>query len=123
MQYFNRKEIEMKPLILSAAVFAAAISLCCLSACTEQATGNNGNDNPATATMNFKSGARYQFQSYHTDAASGQKTDSSARVRTWTLVRTNATAWGQAGVAVYVDSVFSVAGGILSVADTTYFRQ
>ncbi len=78
---------------------------------------------PAAASMQFKQGARYEYTSYHTSSdGTGAKVDTSERRRTWTLVNPSASAFGQSGVAVYVDSVFSV-GGIFSVADTTYLQQ
>jgi hypothetical protein len=78
---------------------------------------------PDPASMTFKSGARYEYESYHTDAVSGQRTDSTSRRRTWTLVNANATAYGKTGVAVYVDSVFATAGGLINVADSVYLKQ
>jgi hypothetical protein len=92
-----------------------------LGACNELTPVDN-TPAPTPTTMQFKSGARYEYSSYHTDAATGQKTDTSARTRTWTLVNPSASAYGETGVAVYVDSVFSV-GGIFNVADTTYLQQ
>jgi hypothetical protein len=78
---------------------------------------------PDPATMTFKSGARYQVDSYQTDAATGQPVAATSRSRTWTLLSANATAYGKTGVAVYVDSVFATAGGLFSVADSVYLKQ
>lgn len=94
-----------------------------LSACNELAPVTPPDNNPPATSMQFKSGARYEYTSYHTEAAdNSQKQDTSERKRVWTLVSSNASVHGQTGVAVYVDSVFSV-GGVFSVADTTYLQQ
>jgi hypothetical protein len=77
---------------------------------------------PAAATMQFKTGARYQFESYHTDAQTNTKDNTTATTRTWAMVNPSATAYGRSNVAIYVDSVLS-AGGIFTVADSIYMQQ
>jgi hypothetical protein len=80
-------------------------------------------DNPSSASMTYKQGARYEYESYNTDAATNQRTDTSARRRTWTLVNTNASLYGRAGVAVYIDSIFTTAGGFISATDSVLIQQ
>lgn len=77
---------------------------------------------PDAATMTFKSGARYEFNSYQTDPSTQQKLSATERTRTWTLVNTSGTVQGRSGVAIYVDSV--VAGGpIIVVSDSVFLQQ
>jgi hypothetical protein len=104
----------------SVAYLAMALLLGAI-ACEE--TPVNPGTQPDPASMTFKSGARYEYESYHTDPSTGQRTDSTSRRRTWTLVNANASAYGKTGVAVYVDSVFTTVGGIISVADSVYLKQ
>lgn len=106
----------MKRIFVSMAVLAAFA----FSACEESAT--NPEPTPDAQQMSFKSGARYEYTSYSTDAETAQKVDLTERTRTLTLVQTNASAYGESGVALYIDSIFNV-GGVLDVNDTVYLRQ
>lgn len=77
---------------------------------------------PAPATMTFKQGARYEFNSYQTDPSTQAKMSATERTRTWTLVNTSASIQGRSNVAVYVDSI--IAGGpIIVVADSVFLQQ
>lgn len=106
----------MKRILISMAALAALS----FSACKESTT--DPEPTPDAQQMSFKSGARYEYNSYSTDAETKQKVGITERTRTLTLVQTNASAYGQSGVALYIDSVFNV-GGILDVNDTVYLRQ
>ncbi|MEO5929031.1 MAG: hypothetical protein ABIR47_03775, partial [Candidatus Kapaibacterium sp.] len=77
---------------------------------------------PPAATMAFKTGAKYEYSSYHTDPQTSQKQDTSSRRRVWTLVSPSATVQGRSGVAIYVDSVFQV-GGLFAITDSVYLQQ
>lgn len=103
--------------------FPISIALCAalaFAACKETTTDPEPTPDPQQ--MSFKSGARYEYLSYSTDAETRQKVDPTERTRTLTLVQTNATVHGQSGVAVYIDSIFNV-GGVLDVNDSVYLRQ
>ncbi|MBS1913839.1 MAG: hypothetical protein JST22_17760 [Bacteroidetes bacterium] len=77
---------------------------------------------PPAASMTFKSGARYQYDSYQTDPTTSEKMSATERTRTWTLVNPSASAYGKTGVAVFIDSI--VAGGtIVTVADSVLLEQ
>lgn len=77
---------------------------------------------PTPATMSFKQGSRYQFDSYQTDPSTGSKVSATERTRTWTLVNTAGTIQGRSNVAIYIDSV--IAGGpLLVVADSVFLQQ
>lgn len=91
--------------------------------CDELKPTDPGGNQPPAATMSFKQGAQYEYQSYRTDPQTQQRTDTTARRRTWTLVSNSATVQGRTNVAVYIDSVFSTGGGFISVSDTAYFHQ
>lgn len=95
----------------------AAISL---AACTETPTTP---DNPASASMTYRQGARYQYESYQTDPATDARRDSSARRRTWTLINPSGSVEGRTSVAVYVDSLFTTAGGFVNVTDSVLIQQ
>jgi len=101
-------------------VLLAALAAMSMTACNES-TVDPGPE-PDSQSMSFKSGARYEYTSYSTDAESGDKTEATERTRVWTLTQTNATVEGKAGVAVYVDSVFNV-GGVVDLTDSVYLRQ
>jgi hypothetical protein len=107
----------MKLTLLGTAVLAGLS----LAACND--TPTDPPDNPAAATMTYKQGARYEYESYSTDPTTNARTDTSARVRTWTLVNTSATVNGRSNVAVYIDSVFSTAGGFVNVTDSVLIQQ
>ena len=72
--------------------------------------------------MAFKSGARYEYNSYSTDPETGAKQDLTERNRTWTLVQSGASVQGKTGVAMFIDSIFSL-GGVVDLTDTIYLRQ
>lgn len=93
----------------------AALSL---AACTETPTTV---DTPPASSMTYKQGARYEYESYNTDTT-GAATDTSRRRRTWTLVNTSATVQARSNVAVYIDSIFSVAGAF-SATDSVLLQQ
>lgn len=99
---------------------AVALMALGLGACNELSPVNT--PEPTPTSMQFKQGARYEYSTYHTDASTGQKTDTSETRNVWTLVNTSTSAYGQTGVAIYIDSVYSL-GGILNVTDTTYLQQ
>jgi hypothetical protein len=101
-------------LFVAAAVVAIAASAC------DTATDPPAN-NPPSQTMTFKQGARYEYASSYRSATSGQ--DTNARMRTWTLVAANASVRARSNVAVYIDSVFTTAGGFVSVADSVLLQQ
>jgi hypothetical protein len=98
----------------------ALLATISLAACTDSPTTP---DNPASATMTYRAGARYEYSSYNTDAATNTRTDTTARTRTWTLVNTGATVHGRSNVAVYIDSLFSTAGGFVNVTDSVLLQQ
>jgi len=104
-------------------VTLAALLLLGVAACNESTT--NPTDNPASETMAFKQGAKYEYQTYRTDPndpGTGTKLDTSEQKKVLTLVNSSASVYGRSGVAVYVDSVFSLAG-IFSVSDSTFLQQ
>jgi hypothetical protein len=123
MDVQQQREISMRSYLFSKTriTYLAIALLVGVAACQESTPVNPGPE-PSPTSMTFKSGSRYQYDSYHTDAATDARTDSSARTRIWTLTSTNATVNGKTGVAVYVDSVFS-AGGLFNVADSVYLQQ
>lgn len=106
----------MKRILVSMAALAALT----ISACKESTTEPEPTPDPQQ--MSFKSGARYEYSSYSTDAETKQKVDITERTRTLTLAQVNGSAYGESGVAIYVDSIFNV-GGVLDVNDTVYLRQ
>lgn len=97
-----------------------AVAAMTLAACTDTPTTP---DNPAAASMTFKTGARYEYESYMTDPTTQVRRDTSARRRTWTLVNAGASVHGQTGVAVYIDSLFSTGGGFINVTDSVLLQQ
>lgn len=98
----------------------ALLAALSLAACNDTPTTP---DNPASATMTYRQGARYQYESYQTDPATDQRTDTSARRRTLTLVNANASVYGRSNVAVYLDSLFTTAGGFINVTDSVLIQQ
>lgn len=98
----------------------ALLATISLAACTDTPTTP---DNPASAQMTYRAGARYQYESYQTDPATDARTDTSARRRTLTLVNTNASVRGRSNVAIYVDSLFTTAGGFINVTDSVLIQQ
>lgn len=104
-------------------IFPAAVAFLALSltACVEDVPSDTDPD-PDPQTMQFKSGARYEFNTYNTDPEDGGKVSATERTRIWTLVNTNATVAGKSGVALYVDSIFSL-GGIAELTDTVALKQ
>ncbi|HVK38687.1 MAG TPA: hypothetical protein VNA88_09160 [Candidatus Kapabacteria bacterium] len=107
----------MNRMTLGTALLAALT----LAACTDTAT--TPPDTPPSTTMTYRQGARYQYESYQTEPATDARRDTSARRRTWTLVNTNASVEGRTGVAVYVDSLFTTAGGFVNVTDSVLIHQ
>jgi hypothetical protein len=72
--------------------------------------------------MDFTKGARYQYESYQTDASTGQKVEATERSRTWTVVQEAVVVQGRSNVAIFVDSVFN-AGVFVNVSDSIYLSQ
>jgi hypothetical protein len=108
----NTHRISLVALGLSAALFFSA----CNTKVTDPGTP------PPSAQMSFKSGARYQYASNHTDPSNpSQKSDSSSRV--WALVQASATAHGKSNVGVYVDSILALGGVGAWVVDSVYLQQ
>jgi hypothetical protein len=99
-----------------------AIALLLGAVACDESTPVDPGQTPDPTTMQFKKGARYEYESYHTDAETGQRTDSTARRRTWTVNQESVVVQGRSNVAIFVDSVFS-AGSFVSVADTVYLQQ
>jgi hypothetical protein len=106
----------MKRTTLGMAMLAAMS----LAACD---TTTSPPDTPPAATMTYRQGARYQYESYQTEPATDARRDTSARRRTLTLVNTSATVEGRTNVAVYVDSLFTTAGGFINVTDSMLIQQ
>ncbi len=104
----------MRPTVYILSAMLATLA----AACTQTPTDNG--QQPPPQSMSFKSGARYEYTSYATDAETGAQQET--RTRTWTLINTSGSVHGRTGVAVYVDSVFS-AGSLVNVADTVYLQQ
>jgi hypothetical protein len=77
---------------------------------------------PTPASMTFKQGARYEFNSYQSDPSTGNKIGATDRTRTWTLVNTSGSVQGRTGVAIYVDSVIA-GGSLINLADSVYLQQ
>lgn len=101
-------------------VVLAAVTALTMVACKDDPV--EPEPEPDSQTMSFKSGARYEYTSYSTDAEDGSKMTATERTRTWTLAQTNASVQGETGVAIYIDSVFNV-GGVIDVTDSVYLRQ
>lgn len=106
----------MKRILVPMAALAALLFTACEESTTEP------EPTPDAQQMSFKTGARYEYSSYSTDGETQEKVELTERTRTLTLVQTGAGAYGESGVAVYVDSIFNV-GGVLDVNDTVYLRQ
>lgn len=92
-----------------------------LGACSET-DPIDPNDDPDPASMTYTTGARYAYTSYATDPEDGRKVDASEREGTMTLVGTNLTVQGRSGVALYLDSIFGLAGNF-EVLDSLRLQQ
>ena len=97
-----------------------ALLLVGLAACEEKTT--DPPVDPPADQMTFKTGARYEFETYRTDAQTNAKTDTSRNLKIMTLVNANATVKGRSGAAIYSDSVFSI-GGVFDLMDSTILQQ
>ena len=107
----------MKPQLM----IAAALLTLGIVACNESTT--EPTPQPTGETMQFKPGARYEYTTYSTDTATQAPIESTRRTKTRTLIASNASVNGKAGVAVSLDSLFATAGGFLSVTDSVLLQQ
>ncbi|MCE7932979.1 MAG: hypothetical protein DYG96_00120 [Chlorobi bacterium CHB2] len=107
----------MKPQL----IIAAALLTLGIAACNESTT--EPTPQPSAETMQFKSGARYEYTTYSTDTTTQAPIESTRRTKTRTLVAANASVKGKTGVAVSIDSLFATAGGFLSVTDSVLLQQ
>ena len=92
-----------------------------LIAC-EESDPSDPNDNPPAEQMVFKNGSQYEFTTYSTDPSTNVKVDATERTRRVTLVNQTFSAYGETGVALYLDSLFTV-GGVVEVIDSLLLRQ
>ena len=106
-----RRYISSGLLLLVAAGFIACDS-----------TPSDPNDDPTSQTMSFKTGSSFEYTSYSTDPSTKEKMGATERNRRLTLVNSSFSAYGETGVALYLDSILTV-GGILDVVDSVFLRQ
>lgn len=111
--------MKMKSLFARNLLFGLVISIG-LYGCDETDPIDPGPD-PDPQEMSFKEGARYEFNTYATDAETDEKVALSERTKVWTLAETNVSFEGKSGVAMYLDSIFNL--GVVDVVDTVYLDQ
>jgi len=102
-------------------IIAAMLLTLGMVACNESTT--EPTPQPPGETMQFKSGARYEYTTYSTDTTTQATIESTRRTKTRTLIASNASVKGKTGVAVSIDSLFATAGGFLSVTDSVLLQQ
>lgn len=103
-------------------IIAAMLLTLGVGACKESTT-TEPTPQPTGETMQFKSGARYEYTTYTTDTTTQAPVESTRRTKTRTLIASNASVKGKTGVAVSIDSLFATAGGFLSVTDSVLLQQ